>query len=134
MEKSHVRIDSVRASRDGHEFHEAWVARKSLGLLLPRNEFVGLAIEGFSPSDQVSKDATEIADAVLYYGREASFEHSTRVIVVQVKYSKAAELKPFRAADAKKTIGKFASWTAPCASGWSESLPGRFLTDESMTP
>lgn len=108
MKKSRIRIDSVRASRDGHEFHEAWVARKSLGLLLPRDKLVGLAIEGFSPSDQVSKDATEIADAVLYYGRAASFEHSTRLVVVQVKYSKAAELKPFRVSDAKKTIEKFA--------------------------
>ena len=28
-------IDSVRASREGHEFHEAWTARKALQLLLP---------------------------------------------------------------------------------------------------
>ena len=26
------RVDSVRASRDGHQFHEAWVARHALGL------------------------------------------------------------------------------------------------------
>lgn len=25
-------VDTVRASRDGHEFHEAWVARKCLGV------------------------------------------------------------------------------------------------------
>ncbi len=108
MPKSHIRVDSVRASRDGHEFHEAWVARKSLGLLLPRDSFAGIAIEGFSPGDKASREATEIADAVLYYGRYASFKGATRVVVVQVKYSKASENKPFRATDAKYTIAKFA--------------------------
>jgi len=107
--KSHIRVDSVRASRDGHEFHEAWVARKSLGLLLPRDSFVGIAIEGFSPGDKATKEATEIADAVLYYGRYASFKGATRVVVVQVKYSKASANKPFRATDAKYTIAKFAN-------------------------
>lgn len=108
MARSSVRVDSVRASRDGHEFHEAWVARKSLGLLFPQDGFVGVAIEGFSPSDQVSQDATEIADAVLYYGRAATFRDADRVVVVQVKYSKASEHKPFRAVDAKHTVEKFA--------------------------
>lgn len=106
--KPHTRVDSVRASKDGHEYHEAWVARKSLGLLLARDGLVGVAIEGFSDADQATRDATEIADAVLYYGRGASFLHASRVIVVQVKYSKAAELKPFRSADLRKTIDKFA--------------------------
>lgn len=103
-------MDSVRASRDGHEFHEAWVARKCLGLLLPKDKFIGVAIEGFSPIDQKgAEDAgNEIADAVLYYGDGASFELAHKIVVVQVKYSKASEHKAFRAADAKKTVDKFA--------------------------
>ncbi|WP_256212332.1 NACHT domain-containing protein [Pseudomonas sp. NBRC 111118] len=110
MASTREKMDSVRASRDGHEFHEAWVARKCLGLLLPRDQFVGVAIEGFSPIDQTgAEDAgNEIADAVLYYGKAASFEHAQKIVVVQVKYSKASEDKAFRAADAKKTIEKFA--------------------------
>lgn len=58
-------VDTVRASRDGHEFHEAWVARKCLGLLLPGSELVGIAVEGFANEDQrgVSKEGNEIADA-----------------------------------------------------------------------
>lgn len=110
MAKSRPKFDSTRASRDGHEFHEAWVARKSLLLLLPKDDLVGIAIEGFAEDDQskVTKEANEIADAVLYYGKRASFEQAHSVVVVQVKYSKAAELKPFRAADARKTLGKFA--------------------------
>ncbi|MFM0006216.1 NACHT domain-containing protein [Paraburkholderia dipogonis] len=108
--KRKTKFDSVRASRDGHEFHEAWVARKCLGLLLPKDDFVGLAIEGFSPADHgtAPDEANEIADAVLYYGTDASFEHARQLVVVQVKYSKAAEDRPFRAADAKKTLEKFA--------------------------
>lgn len=109
-------VDSVRASRDGHEFHEAWVARKCLGLLLPKDDFVGIAVEGFAHEDQgnVSNEGNEIADAVLYFGRNANLQHAKRVVVVQVKYSKAAEHKPFRAADAKKTIDKFARTYRAC--------------------
>ena len=111
MPRSSQRFDSTRASRDGHEFHEAWVARKCLGLLLPKDDLVGVAIEGFAGDDydKVTTEANEIADAVLYYGESASFEHARSVVVVQVKYSKAAEIRPFRAADAKKTLGKFAA-------------------------
>lgn len=110
MVKSTATFDSTRASRDGHEFHEAWVARKCLGLLLHTDGLVGVAIEGFAYIDQknVTKGANEIADAVLYYGERASFESAVAVVVVQVKYSKAAELKPVRASDAKKTLAKFA--------------------------
>lgn len=109
-------VDTVRASRDGHEFHEAWVARKCLGLLLPRDELVGIAVEGFANEDQsgVSNEGNEIADAVLYFGRSANLQHAKRVVAVQVKYSKAAEHKPFRAADAKKTIAKFARTYRAC--------------------
>lgn len=109
-------VEPVRASRDGHEFHEAWVARKCLGLLLPQDELVGIAVEGFANEDQpgVSNEGNEIADAVLYFGRSANLQHAKRVVVVQVKYSKAAELKPFRAADAKKTIDKFARTYRAC--------------------
>ena len=116
MAKQKKRFDKVRASRDGHEFHEAWVARKCLGLLFPKDDFIGLAIEGFGEVDQdeVGAEANEIADAVLYYGQRANLEAAHSVVVVQVKYSKAAELKPFRASDAKKTVGKFATTYRTC--------------------
>ena len=76
MAKLKTPIDTARAAKDGNEYHEAWVARKSLGLLLPRDGFVGIAIEGFALEDQATKEATEIADAVLYYGRNATFQDS----------------------------------------------------------
>lgn len=109
-------VDTVRASRDGHEFHEAWVARKCLGLLLPGADLVGIAVEGFANEDQrgVSNEGNEIADAVLYFGGRANLQDAERIVVVQVKYSKAAEHKPFRAAQAKKTISKFARTYRAC--------------------
>lgn len=108
-EKSRA-IDRVRASRDGHEFHEAWAARKALQLVMPTNGLVGIAVEGLAPADQVSASAetVEIADLVLYYGRYPTFDRADSVIIVQVKYSRRLQTVPFRASDAKKTIRKFA--------------------------
>jgi len=54
MVKNLRTINSVRASREGHEFHEAWTARKALQLLLPADNLVGIAVEGLSPVDQAA--------------------------------------------------------------------------------
>src|ERR1035437_1422182 len=104
-------VDKVRASRDGHEFHEAWAARKALQLVMPTDELVGIAVEGLAPADQgsASAETVEIADLVLYYGRRPTFDGAHSVVIVQVKYSKRSQSVPYRASDAKKTIRKFAS-------------------------
>ena len=83
---------------------------KVLGSPLSTDGLIGVTIEGFSTDDRgkVSKEANEIADAVLYYGKEASFVKARSVVVVQVKSSRATELLPFRASDAKRTLEKFA--------------------------
>src|SRR5258706_2941320 len=103
-------IDKVRASRDGHEFHEAWVARKAMQLLMPQDSFIGIAVEGLSPYDQkeVSKEAVEIADVVLYFGHAATFKRAEKVKITQLKYSIADQANEFRCSDAGKTIKKFA--------------------------
>jgi hypothetical protein len=104
-------IDKIRASRDGHEFHEAWAARKALQLLIPTDNFVGIAVEGLSPVDQANAAAAtvEIADLVLYYGKGPTFGVSDTVVVLQFKYSIGAKNIAFRQSDAKKTIQKFAA-------------------------
>lgn len=104
-------VDKVRASRDGHEFHEAWAARRALQLVMPRDELIGIAVEGLAPKDQKSAtaDTIEVADLVLYYGKRATFEKAKSVVIVQFKYSIGSKTKPFRATDAKKTLRKFAS-------------------------
>lgn len=134
-------VDTVRASRDGHEFHEAWVARKCLGLLLPGAELVGIAVEGFANEDQrgVSNEGNEIADAVLYLEGRPNLQDANRVVVVQVKYSKAAEHKPFRAADAKKTIDKFARTYRGCKTSLGtekarEKLRFELVTNRQIAP
>lgn len=102
-------VDNVRASRDGHEYHEAWTARKSMQLLWPDSDLVAIAVEGLSPKDQSRSSAqtVEIADITLYYDGEPSFESASRTSIVQFKYSVSREDKDFRASDAKKTIQKF---------------------------
>jgi hypothetical protein len=61
-------VNSVRASREGHEFHEAWTARKALQLLLPTDNLVGIAVEGLHPADQAAAafETVEITDITLY--------------------------------------------------------------------
>ena len=109
MSRKH-KIDTTRASRDGHEFHEAWTARKALQLFRPDNDLVGISVEGFSPDDQsrASKAAVEIADIALYFGKEPSFQQGARKTIAQFKYSIADKDKDFRASNAQKTITKFA--------------------------
>lgn len=110
MDKNEKKIDKVRASRDGHEFHEIWVARKTMQLLLPNNDLIGISIEGLGPEDQKNAidETTEIADIVYYYGKDTTFEKAKRVKISQLKYSIANKDKDFRASDASKTIKKFA--------------------------
>jgi len=104
------RVDKTRASREGHEFHEAWTARKALQLFWPDTDLVGISVEGLSPDDQsrASQPAVEIADIALYFGSLPSFEHGARKTIAQFKYSIADKDNDFRASHAKKTITKFA--------------------------
>ncbi len=107
-------VQSVRASRDGHQYHEAWLARRALGLLLSRDELCGIAVEGLSPEDE--KDASgasiEIADATCYFGNAPTFHDASRVEIAQFKYSIAREATNFVCSDAKKTLEKFAKTEA----------------------
>jgi hypothetical protein len=111
MVKNLKPIDSVRASREGHEFHEAWTARKALQLLLPTDNLVGIAVEGLSPADQAAaaSETVEIADIALYYGKNPTFEGADRVCIIQFKYSVSSRDDDFRTSHAKKTVTKFAA-------------------------
>ena len=110
MSKSRKLIDTVGPSRDGHEFHEAWAARKAMQLLLPRDGLIGIAVEGLSEKDEsrASQEAADVADLTLYYGEDAHFEAADRVEILQSKYSSKQAQREFRASDAKKTVAKFA--------------------------
>lgn len=135
MVKKRPSIDKVRASRDGHEFHEAWAARKALQLLLPVDRFIGIAVEGLSPVDEptVSATAVEIADLVLYYGKHPTFSKSEKVSVLQFKYSIGSENLPFRLSDARKTIQKFVTSLRDHKKTYSASLVEKKLHFELVT-
>ena len=107
---SDLAIDT-RASREGHHFHEAWLARRALQLLLPGGELRAIAVEGLSEEDEEGASAAtiEIADATFYLGDGASFETCSKMELTQFKYSLASEERPFRLSDARKTLEKFAT-------------------------
>lgn len=103
------KVDKVRASRDGHAYHEAWAARSALELLPPTTSLAAIALEGFAREDEagLSNEAAEVADTVLYYGA-ADVGRANLVEIVQFKYSIARKSEPVRAADLAKTLRKFA--------------------------
>jgi hypothetical protein len=105
-----VSIDTVRASRDGHQFHEAWVARRALGLLLPKDGLCGIAVEGLSQDIEAGADAAvvEIADATFFFGKAPTFDGASLIEVAQFKYSIARAITGVRLFDLKKTIEKLA--------------------------
>ena len=109
MKKAKSAVDKVRASRDGHEYHEAWTARRALQLLWPDSELAAIAVEGLSPEDQnqALTATVEVADITLYYGSAANFTGAKKITIAQFKYSIANKDKDFRASDAKQTIEKF---------------------------
>lgn len=123
-------IEKTRASRDGHQFHEAWLARRALGLVLARDELCAIAVEGLSQEDEefAPDAAVEIADAVFYWGDGGSFESCRSVEIAQFKYSIGASEVPVRMADAKKTIEKFAKTEADFLSRFgSEQVAAKLL-------
>lgn len=77
---------------------------------MPSNGLVGIAMEGLAPEDQkeVSAPTVQIADVTLYSGKHPNFTSARSVNIVQLKYSVSGAKKPLRAADAQKTIQKFA--------------------------
>lgn len=103
-------MDSVRPSRDGHQFHEAWLARRSLGLLLAQDELCAIAVEGLSNDIQAKarRETIEIADATFFYGAQPDFDGASRIDVTQFKYSVARASVGLRFSDIKKTVVKFA--------------------------
>lgn len=102
-------IDTVRASRAGHTFHERWAARRALQLVFPNDDLFAIAVEGISSTETASPgaQAEEVADLVLYYGRGDNFQACERLETVQFKYKLREEA--VTAIYLRKTIEKFSS-------------------------
>ena len=107
MPKNATVIDTVRASRAGHTFHERWAARRALQLVFPHDDIFAIAVEGISSTEVASPGAgaEEVADLVLYYGLGDNFQTCERLETVQFKYKLRDEA--VTAAYLKKTIEKF---------------------------
>lgn len=107
---------STRASRDGHYYHEVFVALQALELLSPQTMLRAISMEGLSKADRErsSEAADEIADFVLYYAKDELLEPSVvtaeKTVIVQCKYSAAENRQhlEFCRSDALKTLQKFA--------------------------
>ena len=104
-----VDIDTVRASRAGHTFHERWTARRALQLVFPRDDLFAIAVEGISSTETAAPGASaeEVADLVLYYGQGDNFRTCDRLETIQFKHKLRDE--PVTAAYLKKTVKKFAA-------------------------
>lgn len=109
MSSGDVEIDTVRASRAGHTFHERWAARRALQLVFPNDDLFAIAVEGISSTETASPGtwAEEVADLVLYYGDGDNFQTCERLETVQFKYKVREEA--VTASYLKKTIEKFSS-------------------------
>jgi hypothetical protein len=101
-------IDSTRASRAGHTFHDRWAARRALQLVFPNDDLFAIAVEGISSTETAGpgKRGEEVADLVLYYGSGDNFDSCDRLETIQFKYKLNEEA--VTAAYLKKTIEKFA--------------------------
>lgn len=133
--------NTVRPSRDGHEFHEIWAARRCLNLLFPQDGLCGIAVEGLSPLEDTehSAAAEEIADLVLFYGSGPTFTEADKVEVLQFKHVADAGGGHLTASGLTATVAKFAALENDyLAQRDAHLVKGRlryaFVTNQEMSP
>ena len=104
-----MKLDPVRPSRAGDQFHYLWAARRSLRLLMPASDLVAIAIEGVSDSETTElSDASgeEVIDVAEYFGSE-ELSKCNKVTYLQLKHSTLNTGKPWVLGDLKKTLVGF---------------------------
>ena len=108
MTNSATQIDTVRASRAGHTFHERWAARRALQLVFPKDDLFAIVVEGPSHNEtlDLGKEAEDVADLTLFYGAGDTFANCSAQQTLQFKYRLVAG--PVTSSFLKKTIKKFA--------------------------
>ena len=104
------KIDSTRASKAGHQFHEAWVTRSALKLLEPNTLLYKIAVEGpdYQVVDSNDHEKYHIVDATYYYKCSHELITNEKREYIQFKYSFANSDKNFTVSDAREIIKKFA--------------------------
>lgn len=101
--------DKVRYRNDGDDFHIIWTARRTLKLLDPVSNLVGVAIEGISGNenkDKVIRGGILGIDTALYYGSE-ELVNAEKVEYCQLKSSTTTPKKPWSAQEIAEVIKYF---------------------------
>jgi hypothetical protein len=117
-----TKVDLVRPSRDGDQFHYHWAARQCLALLNGTEDLVAVTIEGASTKETTGAkvdEGDEVIDVALYFGSE-ELQAARLVHYFQLKHSTRQAITPWTASGLKKTISGFASRYTKLA----EKLPG----------
>lgn len=103
---------SVRASRDGDQFHYLWAARRCLLLLDPGSCLVAISIEGISP-DEASHgpriDSSEPGIDVAEYHGDERLARARLVRYIQLKHSTLRSEIPWTASGLENTLSGFAA-------------------------
>ena len=105
--KAKVKIDPVRTSRGGDQFHYLWAARRCLRLLSPQENLTSIVIEGISPNESMPN--VESIDVSEYWGSSTTHE-ATRIRYIQLKHSTVRLSRPWSPSELKKTIRDFAKF------------------------
>lgn len=104
------KVDLVRPSRDGDQFHYHWAARQCLQLLPGQTDLVAITIEGASTQEAKGgeiDEGEELIDVGLYY-RSENIDQADLIRYVQLKHSTRANAVPWTVGGLKKTIQGFA--------------------------
>lgn len=103
-------IASVRASREGDQFHYLWAARRCLRLLSPACDLVALTVEGASPLENRSGSAVEAGEEAIdvgeYYGNQ-NLEDARLVEYTQLKHSTVRAARHWTLSGLTTTLKQF---------------------------
>jgi len=99
---------SVRASRDGDQFHYHWAARQCLCLLPGGGDLVAVTIEGASNQEEsAGLGGDELIDVGLYYGSE-KLSDARMIRYIQLKHSTVRTGQAWTASGLEQTVCGFA--------------------------
>jgi len=99
------RIETVRPSRDGDQFHYLRGARLILELLPPSSALIAVTVEGVTADDD-SDEGLDVIDLALYYGSEDP-ALATGVHYRQFKHSTRSPEEAWTASGLKRTLAGF---------------------------
>ena len=104
-------ISSVRASREGDQFHYLWAARRCLRLLSFSSDLAAVTIEGASPLEDPAGSAIEAGEEAIdvgeYYGSQ-EVEDARLIEYIQLKHSTQRARHHWTPSGLETTLKRFA--------------------------